>query len=245
MRVLRTLPPILLLMGLLLSSMDGKAQSNLFGWGVAFINGPYVKKWGFYMDLQWRSNEDIKQLKSWLLRPAVQYQLNKRNVLTLGYAYVEGRVNGLGNYAITPEHRIWQQWIYQQPVRLLTLQHRLRLEERFIGSTRFVEGLGIISPAIFSTRIRYFNRLVMPWQSARPFQKGPYNALQNEVFFNLTGIDKLTGKVFDQNRGYISFGYRVSPKFDIELGYMRRDIRTVSNHTTQHIGHAAIYLRSK
>jgi hypothetical protein len=223
---------------LVLCGQDGPSA-----WGTVFVNGPYKKGWGLHLDAQLRSGANMSQLKTWLVRPGLQYQLNKRNLLTLGYAYVHGIAKTTGVSAYTPEHRIWQQWLYLQPIRRFTLQHRFRLEERFIGPTRFTEGVAIPSISIYSTRFRYFNRLILPWPTKRPFERGLFGAIQNEVFFHATGREKLNGKWFDQNRFYLALGYRPAPVWDLEIGYMRRDVQTTSSLIGQHTWQLAVYLR--
>jgi hypothetical protein len=224
--------------GLVLYGQDGPSA-----WGTVLVNGPYKMRWGLHLDAQLRSGADMNQLKTWLIRPGLQYQLNKKNILALGYAYVHGITNTTGVSAYTPEHRLWQQWLYLQPIRRFTLQHRLRLEERFIGPTRFAEGVGIPSISIYSTRFRYFNRLILPWSTKRPFERGLFGAIQNEVFLHATGRDKLNGRWFDQNRFYLALGYRPAPVWDLEIGYMRRDVQTTSSLIGQHTWQLAVYLR--
>ena len=185
----------------------------------------------------------MKQVRTWLLRPGLQYQLNKKNTIALGYAYVQGQIQTNGLRAYTPEHRLWQQWLYGQPIHRLTLQHRFRLEQRFIGSTRYWEGAGNPSTSVYATRFRYFHRLLLPWSLKRPFERGLFSAIQNEFFIHVTGKEKLNGKWFDQNRLYLACGYRPGPKWDLEIGYMRRDIQTSADLTGQHTWQLALYLR--
>lgn len=229
---------LVLLHGMVICGQDGPSA-----WGTVFVNGPYKMRWGLHLDAQLRSGADMNQLKTWLIRPGLQYQLNKKNILALGYAYVHGITKTTGVSAYTPEHRLWQQWLYLQPIRRFTLQHRLRLEERFIGPTRFTEGVGIPSMSIYSTRFRYFNRLILPWTTNRPFERGLFGAIQNEFFLHMTGGDKLNGRWFDQNRFYLALGYRPAPVWDLEIGYMRRDVQTTSSLIGQHTWQLAVYLR--
>ncbi len=219
------------------------AQNQSDAWGTVFFNGPYRGKWGLHLDAQVRSTAGMEGLRTWLFRPGIQYKLSKRQLLTLGYAYIEGRINEPGVRAYTPEHRLWQQWIYFQPVRRQTLQHRFRIEERFIGSTRYLEGVGIPTLSIYSTRFRYFNRIILPWRPKESFEKGLFATLQNEIFLHLTGTDRLTGKTFDQNRFYLAAGYRVNRIWDMEAGYMRRDVQATTRLNQLNTWQLAFYFR--
>ena len=76
----------------------------------------------------------------------------------------------------------------------VSLQNRFRLEQRFIE--RQIDD-------IFSQRLRYFARLIVPLaKKEAAFSKGVFAALQNEIFFNIQNKDKLNNSVFDQNRAY-------------------------------------------
>lgn len=226
-----------------LSAQYLNAQAGPYLWGTLFSNGAIRGQWGFHLDAQVRSEAEMTSLKTWLVRPGVQYQVNKRNLLTVGYAYVHTRVRSATVLGYTSEHRLWQQWIHQQPIKGLTWQHRFRLEQRFIGATQYREGIGNPGTSIYSTRFRYFNRLVVPWQKQRPFTKGAFGAIQNELFLHLTGKDRLNEHTYDQNRFLISVGYRPNRQWDAELGYMLRNIQGLTGSTNQHTWQLAVYLR--
>lgn len=218
-------------------------QSTTHLWGSVFSNGPYKKSWGLHLDAQARSAEQGASVKSWIIRPGIQRRVNDRHSLALGYAYVWTQTIAFGARSHQPEHRIWQQWLYQHPLLKSTLQHRVRLEERFIGRTHFTEGFGTVLPAAYATRLRYFNRILLPFRAVRPFDRGPFVAFQNEIFMNVTGKNNLNGHIYDQNRLYTAGGYRISRQIDLEFGYMNRQIRLRTGSTRQHIWQFATYLR--
>ena len=234
---------LLLALYLLLFPAIGQAQPDAAAWGSVFVNGPYRKGWGLHLDMQVRSDEQMQQTKTWLFRPGIQYQLNKQNLITVGYAYILGLKKEPGIKAQLPEHRLWQQWMLMHPLGRFSLQHRLRFEERFIGAIRYQEGAGIPTTPIFSTRLRYFNRMILPLSGIRPFEKGIFGALQNEVFLHITGKNDLTGKTMDQNRFYLAMGYRANRTWDAEFGYIRRDLQTETKLLNLHTWQFAIYFR--
>ncbi len=61
---------------------------------------------------------------------------------------------------------------------------------------------------------------MLPLNFREDFTKGLYIAGQNEVFVNLN--DNLNGEQqgFGGNRLFVGPGYRFSPRFDLELGYL-------------------------
>lgn len=221
------------------------SQTSHHAWGSVFVNGPYRKNWGMHLDAQIRSAEAFASVKSWIIRPGIQRKLNTRHSIALGYAYIGTQTIAPGFRSYQPEHRIWQQWIYQQPIGGSSLQHRFRLEQRFLGDVQIQEGVGISAPAIYATRFRYFNRILFPIHAGKTFKQGVFMALQNEIFLNVSGKQKLNKHLYDQNRFYLAGGYRINPLMDLELGYLNRHIQLVSGDARQHIWQIATYLRPR
>jgi hypothetical protein len=68
--------------------------------------------------------------------------------------------------------------------------------------------------------LRYYIRSQIPLvKVADSFNKGLYMALQNELFVNVQHKQRAGNSFLDQNRSYISFGYRLNKKIDAELSY--------------------------
>jgi hypothetical protein len=98
----------------------------------------------------------------------------------------------------------------------------------------------------FNARLRYFIRSIIPLKKGPgAFGKGMFAALQNEIFCNVANLDKVNGYVFDQNRAYAAIGYRISPKMDIETGYMNQYTKSSASkeNTANHILQLAFYTR--
>jgi hypothetical protein len=208
------------------------------GWTLFLNSTKLSDRWSTHFDFQLRTADEWKHLRNVLIRPGVTYHLNKNANLTLGYLYTttyNGRLIGTAKN-LFEEHRIWQQFIYnQKPWSGATLTHRFRLEQRFIEQS---------TADVFSQRLRYFIRLVHPIQKQETgFTNGIFVAAQNELFFNVQNQDDLNGKLFDQNRAYLAAGYRISKKLDLELGYLNQYVKGKSNETVNNAIQLAIYTR--
>jgi len=217
------------------------AQQNLHsGWLASFNTFSLSNKWSLHLDVQLRSTDELSQVQTILFRPGINYHLNKKQVLTAGYAYIPNRYVSAADNELIAEHRLWQQFIQLQPVKKLSIQHRFRFEERFIPKPA-VDNEGLYADEYsFATRFRYFVRSVIPLTSQTgAFEKGIFTALQNEVFLNATNQNAVNGKTFDQNRLYIALGYRLVKQFDIEAGYMwqfverKKGLGTTNNNIAQ------------
>ena len=218
------------------------AQSQFSGWVASFGTFKTGKKTSIHADVQWRSSDELQHTQTLLLRSGLNVHLNKQLIVTGGYAFIHNRrvVNNVSGYA--PEHRIWEQVLYNHKIKTVFVTHRLRLEQRFISETTVqnnelkVDGYG------YANRVRYFIRNILPFQQQKTFAKGMFAALQNEVFLNLGNSDATNGKFFDQNRFYLAIGYRLNSSFDLEAGYLNqytsgRNDAFTNNHVVQLAGY--------
>lgn len=206
------------------------------GWAAWFNNTKLNDKWGLYFDVQARTHDNWDGIKSVLVRPGVNYFIKPNQTATIGYLYTPTfPAPEITDGKTLTEHRIWEQYTISHKVFTGSLSHRFRLEQRFIE--RPAEDL-------FSQRFRYFFRDVQPLVKVNDgFKKGPFIALQNELFFNIQNKQKLNGSVFDQNRAYVALGYRASTKLDIEAGYLNQFIKGASNNTINSAVQLALYTR--
>ncbi|WP_316830849.1 DUF2490 domain-containing protein [Pedobacter aquatilis] len=219
-----------------LGKLSAQTQYQNTGWFMFLNNTKFNKKWGLQFDLQVRSADDWKYVRNTLVRPAVQYFINDKHNVALGYLWqtTQNQFNGSPN-TFLHEHRIFEQYIYTHKLGSVFASHRFRVEQRFIERA---------NEDVFSQRFRYFFRLIQPLQKKEAsFTNGPFLALQNELFLNLQNNAKINNSVFDQNRLYLAAGYRFSKKIDLEAGYMNQAVKNTSNHTNNSIIQLAVYTR--
>ncbi|HSC54873.1 MAG TPA: DUF2490 domain-containing protein [Phnomibacter sp.] len=215
------------------------------GWFLSLNTIKLGAKTSLHAEFQLRSSDDFAATQSLITRVGLNYQTGQRTVLTGGYAYILNRMGAGGVHELLPEHRLWQQLVIHQPVVTTSLMHRFRLEERWIPKTIMDNGNLEIDERLFSMRLRYFARMIVPLQKAKSFSKGMFLTLQDEVFANVVNSVNVNGKIFDQNRAYIALGYRLSKKCDIELGYLNQFISTKepSPNVMNHAFQLAVYSR--
>jgi hypothetical protein len=222
-----------------------KAQTVGFGGWIMVLNSYKINNsLTAYFDGQYRTNNQFKNLQTLILRPGLQYTLRKNINATLGYAFIENRrtMGGLSGYA--PEHRIWEQLHVMHRVGFTSLNHRLRLEQRFITKTTVYNNSLHHGDITSANRFRYFFRDIIPFSGIRSFKRGAFAALQNEIFINIGDKSSVNGKYFDQNRAYGALGYRFSPKFDLEAGYLNQYISGQNkSFTNNHNIQVASYIR--
>lgn len=220
------------------------AQSQFSAWLASFNTFKTGKKTSIHADLQFRSSDEWIHTQSLLIRSGLNVHLNKHFTVTAGYAYISNRrvMNEINGYV--PEHRIWEQLFFSHRIKNITASHRLRLEQRFIAKTFVQEHELKCDGYVYANRLRYFFRNTIPFKQQVIFAKGMFAALQNEVFVNIGNTANVNGKFFDQNRLYLAMGYRLSPVFDLEAGYLNQYINGRNNaFANNHVLQAAGYLR--
>jgi Protein of unknown function (DUF2490) len=227
----------------------GQTTHQFSGWLGAFGRVELKNNFSLHIESQLRSTNDLEQIQTLLFRVGLNYNIKPNQVLTVGYAYISNRrtVDGVSGYA--PEDRIWEQFVLNEAFAFhehsVSIQNRFRLEQRFIGSSEAEDDQLVTSGFNFVQRIRYFARMIAPFnKTVGGFKKGAFFSLQDEVFFNIGDVSVVNGKTFDQNRAYFSIGYRFSPKNDTEIGYMNQFI--LNNGTAKTINNIiqiATYIR--
>jgi hypothetical protein len=229
---------------LLTISLRGYSQAQFNGWVASFNTVKLDKKFGIHYEAQFRSSNQWLHMQTLLLRTGLNYAVKKNIIATVGYGYIHNRrvINDISGYA--PEHRIFEQLVVNHPFAYTALSHRFRLEQRFIG-TSHTQGNDFHNQGnVFSNRLRYFFRTLLPIATSSEFKRGPFFALQNEIFVNIGDKSGVNGETFDQNRAYGALGYRLNARLDAEVGYMNQYINGRGEaFTNNHILQLAVYTR--
>ena len=211
------------------SGAGAETDNNTNGWYMYFGDHAFGKsRFGAHLEGQWRRTDLGLKWQQLLLRPALNFQLNKKVMLTGGYGLVE--THRYGDFPAREkflEHRTFEQATITQRFLKVDWQNRLRLEQRHI--------LGYAA--------RYENRFRYMLRTNVPLSKKYYLGLYDEVFYNFG--KNVAFNVFDQNRAYIALGRNLPKQTRFEVGFMEQTVQQRSgrvfehNHTLQ----VAIYSR--
>ncbi|MBZ4043800.1 DUF2490 domain-containing protein [Flavobacterium hibisci] len=196
-----------LLFALILSVNLINAQDTDTGnWFMYFGNQAINKKWNWHNEVQYRNYNFAGDTQQLLLRTGIGYNLteNNNNIL-LGYGFINSQnyIPGTNDKTGNNEHRIFQQFITRQNFGRIYLQHRYRVEERFLEDD-------------FQMRFRYFLALNVPINKPKMEDKAFYFSAYNEIFINAES------PVFDRDRVYGALGYVINKNFRVEAGFMRQ-----------------------
>lgn len=168
---------------------------------------------GIHSEVQMRSFFVHESVETKLFRVGLNYYIKPHAMLTAGYGYIYNTPSDDYLQASeTREHRIWQQLILRQKTRKIFLEHRYRLEQRFI------ENLSA-SQTKEEHRLRYRFQSILPLYSLSPHLRHFFVVANNEIMINFRSNPSL---LFDRNRFFVGAGYQVSPKLNFQLGYLNQ-----------------------
>ncbi len=230
----------ILLLPLLLAAFYSAAQNdrlndhNNINWLQSVNTVPLGKKWSIHAEYQWRRENGLKYWQQSLLRLGVNYKLHENVSAHIGYGWIETFPYGdfpIANAGTFPEHRIYEQMTFRQPVSKWIFTHRFRVEQRWLGRVKAsTSGNREIESWFFLHRFRYQFRTQYPiWIKG---DKQFYAATADELFI---GAGKNLGiNIFDQNRIFLLLGHKLNKKISVEAGYMNQTLqqgRRINNST--------------
>ena len=205
---------LLLILVILLNYQYTLGQSVEYnGWLFWSHQQKLSERWQFSADVQVRSADKLDYINTLLIRPGIGYKLTDNQTLTFGYTYFGTWETEHDSKIYEPENRIFEQYQVENEIQRTELTNRFRYEQRFISQQ---------NGNVFAQRFRYYINAQIPLFVNPLFTKGLYLAVQNELFLNVQGKDKINNHFFDQNRIYAGPGYRLNEKTDLEAGYMYR-----------------------
>jgi len=184
------------------------SEPNFNGWFVYTGDHKFTEtsKWGLHLEGQWRRNDVLAKPQQLLLRPGINYEVNKHIEIGAGYAYVP--TYRYGTYPIKnsfSEHRLWQNLIIRNKIGKVSIMNRFRFEERFLRAVLKYEN-----------RFRYLIRATVPIKGAW------YVTAYNEVFIPVK--PEVHPAFSDQNRTAAMIGFKFRPHWRAEVGYMYQPI---------------------
>lgn len=152
-------------------------------------------------------------------RTGVDIKLNKNfSIVPVGYVYTWNHLYGKQPAAhINNEHRIWEQATYKHRAGRIQLEHRVRLEQRFLEH-HSVDAQGQVTNdgySVLQHRLRYRLQARMPF--SRDSDTATYYALVYDEIFVSRG-ENLSFDHPDQNRVFAGVGYQFHKDLSLQAG---------------------------
>jgi hypothetical protein len=201
----------------LVLSGEAPAQStrtvtrNDMVWFAYFGKYQLNEKKSIYFDFGLRRKDWLNNWSQVLFRPGVTYALNERISFTAGVAY-------FSSYAPTyvrPEWRGWQQVLVSEKIGRVTINQRVRAEQRF---NKKVMNNEVTDDFSYNNRFRYQLNVQLPLTRSSA-KRQVYINLADEVMLNCGKI--ITSNYFDQNRASAGLGLKWNNAFNVTASYMK------------------------
>jgi len=202
---------------LLLTNFANAQKSEIGNWFNYSGNQKINNKLSCWNEVQYRNYNFIGDLQQLLLRTGIGYNLTENNnTVLLGYAFINSQkyLSNSNSKTGSNEHRIYQQFVTRQNFGRVFIQHRYRIEERFLSDE-------------LQIRFRYFLSFNIPINNNTMAEKTIYASAYNEIFLNAQN------SIFDRNRLYGALGYVINKNLRIELGYMAQTLENTNRNQFQ------------
>jgi hypothetical protein len=170
---------------------------------------------------QFRYADDFDQ-QQYQARTALDIKINEHfSVVPLAYVYTWNYLYGKQPVVFeNNEHRIWQQVFYKHNLSRFKVDHRLRLEERFIQQHHITSDGSVVDDGyvLNQTRLRYRLMARLPLNSASIEPGTFFAAIYDELFYSWG--EHVTYQKPDQNRIYAGAGYQFNKNLTLQGGVL-------------------------
>lgn len=201
------------------------ADHNTLGWLGSFNTIHISKQTSVWLEYQWRRDNVITHWQQSLARAGVQYHFKNGVSVMAGYGYIISFPYGdfpAGPHHV-PEHRIFEQLSWNGNVGRVLINHRTRLEQRFVGKIDQKATEREVSDWNYLNRVRYQIRPTVPLNHKTMQDKTWYAAAYDEL---MIGFGKnVNQNIFDQNRLGVLAGYQFNKTFRAEAGVFNQIVQ--------------------
>lgn len=220
---------------LLFAQQQNAVQSH--AWLVYQGNHQLSDKWSLHTEYQFRRHDYLSKPQQSLSRIGMDYSISKKVMVTGGYGWIV--TYPYGQFPIdymNNEHRIWQQLVLRDQYGRFSVDHRYRLEQRFIETKKLnPSGNYVHDDFVFRQRARYRFNVVYPLNKSTMGDHTLFAFANDEVFL---GFGKGIGRnIMDQNRLIGGLGWKVNNHCTFQAGYLNQYVqkpngdKRENNHT--------------
>ena len=192
---------------LLIISLAALAQDSKVGtWGVATVVllGDSAHKWGGYTEFQTRTNNVFSQFQYFEIKGGVSYDIDKNFTALLGTGrYTTYDYMDVGKGPTITETRFWEQITSNQFLYRLKLEHRYRIEQRWVNGD-------------YRNRFRYRLNVFIPFNNTKIMAKTWFLSVFDEIFLN----NKIPN--FERNRVSAALGYQFDKSLILQAGWINQ-----------------------
>ena len=191
-------------------------------WVVPQVNLRLAEEWRVISDFNWRRVLPGLDAQQDLFRAGLERRHGGMSIAA-GYAFAAShRYGPFPALSAFNEHRAWEQVAHERTHGPWTIEHRYRLEQRWIEAFIMVEGEIVADDVAYRNRIRY--RLQVRYTFLDELREpAPWSlTLSNEIFLHF--LNGTQGNTFDQDRIAMYVARKISSTFTARVGALEQII---------------------
>jgi len=188
------------------SSITFAQNSKIGTWGIAtvILPGDSSHKWGGYTEFQVRTNAVLSQFMYDEIKAGISYDIDKDFTALIGTGrYTTFDYQNVGAGPVTTENRLWEQITTNQFLYRLKLEHRYRVEQRWVNGS-------------YRNRFRYRLNVFVPFNHNKIVAKTWFFSAFDEVFLNNQVPN------FERNRVSAALGYQFDKSWIFQAGWINQ-----------------------
>jgi len=198
-----------------IQSSTAQNTKDFGGWYVGNFLYKADSSWNFFFETQTRSQKVGDIFFYHEFKGGFSYNILKKHSVLFGFGDYK-TYSSTGNYKppmLAKEFRIWEQLTLNNNIGRLKIDHRYRIEQRWLNGE-------------FRNRFRYRINPLIPVNHKTIVDNTFFVSLFEEVFFTNTA------PYFERNRFFAGAGYQFSSLVTTQLGWIRQyDYRKIDDGT--------------
>ena len=242
------LSPLLLLSSSYSQTPRPSGGTDRSVWFNYFGDQPITARLALHLEGSYRRTLGLTQFEQVMARSGLTFVESSRWQSLIAYTFLLSEPTDGRSFGPPPiagrqlEHRAFEQQIFEhrlldRGVHAITLAHRARLEQRWLGTEE--SGRGVVDWR-FEERARYRLTVHLPLGSEASPER--YITTFNEVYISF-GPHSPASPLY-ANVTYAAHGWKLSPFWSVELGYQCRFSPLAGGVTGRHDNSLQIYLLS-
>ena len=190
-------------------------------WNAIFVDYSLSDKLSLRTELHFRTVDYFNAWKQQIFRPQLTFTDSNNILWTAGYSYLKNYTSEVNaDPRFRNEHNIWEQVIYNLPLKKGTFSTWIRLEHRFQEVLPPQKNRSLKS-FDFSSRIRFRFTYIRPL--SMPEAKVPINFVFYDEIFTLMNPPGIPYK-FNQNWTFFGFSMKLNSKTTLNTGFQKNTI---------------------
>ena len=201
---LRIIVCVILLAGLLPGAIVNAQTNKLGSWEMVNMNYQLTKHVSLFGELQARSQRVTTDFFYHEAKGGVGYSIGKKiSFLVAAGDYRTYTFPGNFKSLQTKEFRLWQQFSFKSSLEPVRVDHRFRIEQRWLNGN-------------YRSRFRYRINPVIPINHKTIVPHTLYGVVFDELFFTNQA------PYFERNRFFAGLGYQFNKVIAIQSGFLRQ-----------------------